>query len=195
MAGEAVQKKVGILDIRGTSFRLRPIPLTQVRTFAIGELSLSDQPDLNPDDPKVEQNVKQRLKEEVDLLIHRAKRKSKELIREARRCGNIVAGAAEYPLENQLRKPQEVLVRLKVEHAGFSAVNNQRFGAGFVGQAANTVSATLLQSERRIRYCTHPIQSLRMISCSFNEKRPKLDDRGRSRHRTLRRLLLRLWKK
>jgi double-strand break repair protein MRE11 len=140
VAGESVRKKIGLLDIRGTNFRLRPIPLTQVRTFAMGEISLAEYQSLNPDDPKVEEKVKQVLKEEVELLIHQAKQKSRDLLKEARKHGNLVAGATEYPLMNHLRKPQEVLVRLKVEHAGFSAVNNHRFGAGFVGEIANTVS-------------------------------------------------------
>ena len=140
VAGESVQKKIGLLDIRGTNFRLRPIPLTQVRTFAMGEVSLAEHQGLNPNDTKVEEKVKQVLKEEVQLLLHQAKQKARELVKEARKHGNLVAGAAEYPLENHLRKPQEVLVRLKVEYAGFSAVNNHRFGANFVGEIANTVS-------------------------------------------------------
>jgi len=140
VVGESVPKKIGLLDIRGTNFRLRPIPLTQVRTFAMGEVSLAEYQSLNPDDPKVEEKVKQVLKEEVELLIHQAKQKARDLLKEARKHGNLVAGATEYPLENRLRKPQEVLVRLKVEHAGFSAVNNHRFGASFVGEIANTVS-------------------------------------------------------
>jgi double-strand break repair protein MRE11 len=140
VAGESVQKKIGLLDIRGTNFRLRPIPLTQVRTFAMGEVSLAEHQGLNPNDTKVEEKVKQVLKEEVQLLLHQAKQKARELVKEARKHGNLVAGAAEYPLENRLRKPQEVLVRLKVEYAGFSAVNNHRFGANFVGEIANTVS-------------------------------------------------------
>jgi len=54
VVGESVPKKIGLLDIRGTNFRLRPIPLTQVRTFAMGEVSLAEYQSLNPDDPKVE---------------------------------------------------------------------------------------------------------------------------------------------
>jgi len=139
VAGESVRKSIGLLDIRGTNFRLRPIPLTQVRTFALGEVSLADHRALDPDDPKVDEKVLQVLKEEVELLIHQAKQNARDLLSEARKSGNMVPGSTEYPLENRLRKPQEVLVRLKVEHSGFSALNNQRFGAGFVGNIANTV--------------------------------------------------------
>ena len=139
VAGEAVRKQVGILDIRGSSFRLRPIPLTQVRTFVMGEFSLQEQLNLDPDDPKIEQKIKRILKEQVELLIHQAKGKARDLKRAAKDNGNLVAQATEYPLSNELEKPDEVIVRLKVEHSGFSALNNQRFGAQFVGQVANPV--------------------------------------------------------
>ena len=37
-AGESRRKQVGILDIRGSQFRLNPIPLGSVRSFALGEV-------------------------------------------------------------------------------------------------------------------------------------------------------------
>lgn len=33
-----------------------------------------------------------------------------------------------------IKNPERVLVRLKVEHTGFTTLNNQRFGSQFVGQ-------------------------------------------------------------
>ena len=33
-----------------------------------------------------------------------------------------------------LQYPEQVLVRLKVEHSGFTTLNNQRFGSRFVGE-------------------------------------------------------------
>lgn len=141
VAGEAVTKHIGILDIRGQAFRLRPIPLTQVRTFVVGEISLQEQRNLDPDDPKIEQKVKQLLQEQVELLIHQAKRKRQELQTNAKQNSNVIALAAEHPLANKMAKPDEVLVRLKVEHSGFSVLNNQRFGAQFIGQVANPVSS------------------------------------------------------
>ncbi len=41
-----------------------------------------------------------------------------------------------------LKNPEKVLVRLKVEHSGFTTLNNQRFGSKFVGQVVS------------IRFCT-----------------------------------------
>ena len=36
-----------------------------------------------------------------------------------------------------LQNPEHVLVRLKVEHSGFTTLNNQRFGSRFVGEVVS----------------------------------------------------------
>ncbi len=38
-----------------------------------------------------------------------------------------------------LQNPDQVLVRLKVEHSGFTTLNNQRFGSRFVGEVVSLV--------------------------------------------------------
>eukprot|EP00804_Cyclotella_cryptica_P029921 CCRYP_017825-RA/>CCRYP_017825-RA protein AED:0.49 eAED:0.29 QI:0/0/0/1/1/1/2/0/96 len=43
-----------------------------------------------------------------------------------------------------LHYPGQVLVRLKVEHSGFTTMSNQRFGSRFVGEAL--LSVTPVQS-------------------------------------------------
>jgi double-strand break repair protein MRE11 len=144
--GEAERKHIGILDVRGQQFRLLPIPLTQVRSFLLGDLSLTQQRRLDPEDPKVEQKVSKILEEKVRVLIHDAREKTQELLEAAKKAGNVLAGMLlddeddEFPLKNRVDKPDEVLVRLKVEHSGFSTLNNQRFGAKFIGEVANPVS-------------------------------------------------------
>lgn len=40
----------------------------------------------------------------------------------------------------QIKDPERVLVRLKVEHSGFPTLNNQRFGSQFVGQVVSLFS-------------------------------------------------------
>jgi double-strand break repair protein MRE11 len=144
-AGEAERKHIGILDVRGQQFRLLPIPLTQVRSFMLGDLSLTQQRRLDPEDPKVEQKVSKILEEKVRVLIHDAREKTQELLEAAKKAGNVLAGMLlddeddDFPLKNRVDKPDEVLVRLKVEHSGFSTLNNQRFGAKFIGEVANPV--------------------------------------------------------
>ena len=36
-----------------------------------------------------------------------------------------------------IKNPEQVLVRLKVEHSGFTTLNNQRFGSRFVGEVVS----------------------------------------------------------
>jgi double-strand break repair protein MRE11 len=155
VAGEAVCKKVGLLDVKGTNFRLIPIPLTQVRSFVMGTVDLAKVPKLDPDDPKVDTKVSKVLEDKVRVLILNAQEKREELVSAAKEAGNVLAnhllGGVEgeeggnsttpiFPLKHTLNKVEEVLVRLKVDHTGFSVMNNQRFGAKFIGQVANPVS-------------------------------------------------------
>lgn len=138
-AGEAVRKQVGILDINGNQFRLKPIPLTQVRAFMMGEVSLGGLPELDPEDSKIDIKITRILEEEVKQLVFEARRKREDLINDCQKLGNHIENL-ENSVQYMLQKPTEVLVRLKVEHSGFSTLNNQRFGAKFVGDVANPVS-------------------------------------------------------
>ena len=139
--GEAERKQIGVLDIRNQAFRLKTIPLTNVRTFVIGEVSLSQQRRLDPEDPKVESKMTQFLEDKVRMLVHDAQEKRQDLEEAAKKEGNEVALAESNPLQYSLEKPDEVLVRVKVEHSKFSTLNNQRFGAKFMEcGVANPVS-------------------------------------------------------
>ena len=166
---ESVRKKIGLLDVREGQFRLTSVPLTQVRSFVVSTVRLAEVPRLDPDDPKVDAKVSKVLEEKVRVLIHDAREKQQELLRDAKVGGNGLARycdksdtggtVGEIPLQHTLHKENEVLVRLKVDHTGFASVNNQRFGAKFVGEVANPVSlAFLLLSmmttcQRRNRPC------------------------------------------
>lgn len=147
--GEAVRKQVGLLEIKYNQFRLKSIPLTQVRSFVMGEVSLQDRRStLDPEDPKIDKKITAFLEEEVNVLKHEAIDKYQNLLRDAAAAGNA---ADTEKLKYKLQKPEEVLVRLKVEHSGYSTLNNQRFGAKFVGALANPV---------RIFYLVHFQQDL-----------------------------------
>jgi double-strand break repair protein MRE11 len=135
--GEAARKKVGILDIKGKNFRLHPVPLTQVRSFVMTELSLREnRANLDPEDPKVDGKVTKLLEEEVQLMVLQARDKAKEILAEAREAGSD-AGDDSSMIKYKVQRPDEVLVRLRVDHVGFSTLNNQRFGAKFLGDVAN----------------------------------------------------------
>ena len=63
---------MGILDVRGQQFRLKPVPLESVRSFALGDASLSqwvENGKLDREDPKVEERMSDLLAEEVEKLV------------------------------------------------------------------------------------------------------------------------------
>jgi double-strand break repair protein MRE11 len=100
---------------------------------------LAEQSSLDPDDIRVDKKVNEVLDESVKVLIHDAREKIKENLQNAEEKGNVLATMKDLPLKYTLQKPDEVLVRLNVDHSGFSVLNNQRFGAKFVGDVANPV--------------------------------------------------------
>jgi double-strand break repair protein MRE11 len=107
----------------------------------MGEVSLQAKKELDPEDPKIDDKVTKVLVEETRYLVYEAREKLKELRADAKELGNDPT-KIERSIKYKLEKPEQVLVRLKVEHSGFSTLNNQRFGSTFVGEVANPVSET-----------------------------------------------------
>jgi len=142
--GEASPKHVGILDIRGPQFRMSSVPLKQVRRFAVGSIVLKDHSHgLDVEDPHIDEAMSKLLEEEVDRLVEEAR----ALLVQENVDGDSgledddrdeeSRGGAVKRKRFKVEKPQQVLVRLKVEHSGFSTLNNQRFGSRFVKEVAN----------------------------------------------------------
>ena len=151
--GEAVMKQVAILDIREGQFRMLPIPLSQVRTLQIADVSLSVKNDgntLGPEDPHVDDKMTQMLSDQVQFMMHEAREEMTERLQLAEQKGNIVASTLlkqrryksnirgnndggeskddDFPLRHRMQQPEQSLIRLRVEHSGFTVLNNQRFG-------------------------------------------------------------------
>lgn len=150
--GESLPKHVGVLDIRGSEFRLIPIPLMQVRSFAMGNICLAET-GLDNEDIRVDDAMGDILAKEVEKLIEEARKDSRLLKYKQQgqnnndndtRNGDHDRGDDENDagddnwlnkkLEFHVEKPERVLVRLKVEHSGFSTLHNQRFGSRFVNE-------------------------------------------------------------
>lgn len=144
-AGESIRKHVGFLDVRGSQFRMTKVPLLQVRTFLLGEVSLNGH-GLDPEHPKIDEQIAAFLETEVKVLIREGKEKRQELLLDAKAKGNDPEDQCD--LKYRLEKPDQILVRLKVEHSGFSTLNNQRFGARFVGLVANPVDILLFHRKK-----------------------------------------------
>lgn len=151
VAGEAVRKHVGVLDVKGRRYRMDAIPLTQVRAFVTADLSLKEHRlRLDPEDPKVDDKINALLEKEVKVAVRNARDRMNDVITEASAAGNLAAGD-DSPLRNRLEKPNEVLIRLRVEHSGFSTINNQRFGARFVGEVANATDILLFHRRKDMK--------------------------------------------
>lgn len=114
-----------------------------MHSFTRGELNLADVRGLDPDGVNVNKEVTEILDDRVRVLIHDAREQVKENLQNAKENGNVLAGMEQLPLKYTLQQPDSVLVRLSVDHSGFSVLNNQRFGAKFVGDVANPVSTSL----------------------------------------------------
>lgn len=112
--GEAKEKKVGVLQVQGQNFKWSTKKLKTVRPFIMEDIRLADLEHLDPEDPKIAQQIHDTLTQRVLQIIEEAK--------------------AEHEDE---QTPSLVLIRLRVEHTGFPLINPQRFGAQFVGKMAN----------------------------------------------------------
>lgn len=145
--GEAVRKKVGVLDIKSGNFRMHKVPLTQVRSFVTTEVVLKEQ-NLDPLDPKIDKKIGNLLEQQVRVLIVDAREKRKQLLEDAAEAGNDAN--QNDSLINMMQNPDQVLVRVRVDHSEFSSINNQRFGAQFVGDVANPSTVLLFSRKKAV---------------------------------------------
>ena len=135
---ESKPKQCGLLQIRGEEFRLTPLKLTCQRPFVVADVVLADEetlegPDAYDDDRDSAAAVADVLADKVETLI------------------NEISGKARPPRTKDMlcpmARPDQVLVRLRVDHTGFATINNAKFGGRFVGRVAN--AATILHFSRQ----------------------------------------------
>ena len=139
--GEAVKKQGGLLEIRGDNFRLTPNLISKVRGFAMDEISLTGQ-GLDAEDPKIDQKITKLLSKKVEELIETARENAEETREECEVQRQMLGDeVADYTPKYELTKPELVLVRLKVEHSGFSTLNNQRCVCGVMVIHSHTIIA------------------------------------------------------
>jgi double-strand break repair protein MRE11 len=132
-------KKFGILEIRGIKFRLKTHDFTQVRPFLFGEIKLQDMPQLDPQDPNVQEKVAAVLQKRIQSMIDEGREMSRA----------VEAGAQTLQLTNRVKEPSLILLRLRVEYEGFVSLNQQRFGALFVGKVANPSELLLFSKSKK----------------------------------------------
>ena len=133
-------KHMGLIEIKGRFFRMHPIPYTQIRPYLYSEIALSTIPDLNPNDSKIEDKIRSVLASRV-----------RHMIEEARQSSTAVAEAGSSQ-EYVIRRPEMVLVRLRVDHVGYPTINQQRFGTLFMDTIANPSSVLFFAKKKRETY-------------------------------------------
>ncbi|KAK9814095.1 hypothetical protein WJX72_000558 [[Myrmecia] bisecta] len=109
--GESKRKHVVLLEVLGEQFRTVKYPLESVRPFMYQQVVLSEQLELDPENP---QSITTFLEQKVESMIATANSR------------RVTGRTAMLPL-----------IRLKVDYSGFSTINAQRFGQKFVGNVAN----------------------------------------------------------
>lgn len=135
VVGEARPKNVCVLSVRAVpaathsasdcrhQFKLKPIPLTMVRPFLIEDVVLADIEELEASGAPSAEDINKVLAAKVEEMIEIAQRQAPPARFRDQTC--------------KLNHPEQVLIRLRVDHTGFDAVNVQRFGGQFVGKVAN----------------------------------------------------------
>lgn len=124
-------------EVKERKFRMKSIPFTEIRPFIYSEITLKDEKSLDPNHPKIEEKIQDFL----SLKVH-------NMIAEARKL------LVNYPLTGVSRKfrlfePSKVLIRLKVDHDDFPAINHQRFGGQFINEVSNPSELILLSKKRK----------------------------------------------
>lgn len=133
-------KHMGMVEVKGRFFRMQPIAYTQIRPFIYSDIALSSIPDLDVNDPKIEEKIKSVLCARVRHLIEEARKESDAV---------AVAGAN---FDFHVDKPENVLVRLRVDHNGYPTINQQRFGTAFLDVIANPSTVLLFAKKKKENY-------------------------------------------
>lgn len=100
------------------------------------DIKLSEQENLDPEDPDVLETMDEILSQEVEGMIETLR---KEWMKQPWR--------REQDREEDFPLP---LIRIRVDHTGFPKLNIQRFGAKFVGRVANPEDLLLHHKQRKI---------------------------------------------
>ncbi|KAK4533842.1 hypothetical protein CCYA_CCYA19G4724 [Cyanidiococcus yangmingshanensis] len=134
-AGEAIPKHIGLLEIRGTSWRWTPIPLQTVRPFHYEDMHLTRAThEAYRDATALERYLRDHIEQVLVKLGLEFDARQKQL------------GAERLP--DRLRLP---LIRLRVEYdEGFNPLSPVRFGRHFLGRVANASNIVVFHRRARM---------------------------------------------
>ena len=110
---------------------------SQCRPFLLKDINLSEIESLNALDTDIETKM-------TNLLLKEAKKAILECQEYAKKYNHGPQG-----MIFKAKEPSRVLVRLRVEHTGFSTINPQRFGAQFMTDVANPQNLLYFHKRRK----------------------------------------------
>jgi hypothetical protein len=135
-------KHMSFFEIKDRKFRLKPIKYYQMRQFLYDEISLKDFPELQNSGSKVEEIMKKVIYNKIMSMVREARSNLTET--------ENPEDDSQLPLVKcKILEPSKVLIRLKVDYEGFTAINHQRFGSQFVGEVANAGDILLMTKKRK----------------------------------------------
>ncbi|CAK7897529.1 double-strand break repair protein Mre11p [[Candida] anglica] len=135
--GEAKEKCVFVLNVKGGDYSLETIPLKTVRPFVMEEVSLKAEGILPG--PASKEDIISFLTERIEELIERANKMWIESNREEDDEDDEDDEEEDVEEDKTKSKAPLPLIRLRVEYSGGYEVGNpQRFSNRFVGKVANT---------------------------------------------------------
>eukprot|EP01036_Dinobryon_divergens_P028379 gene28380-37312_t len=132
-------KHMAFVEVREKKFRMKPIRFSQVRQFVYGELRLQDFEFLQPNNPKIDDQIKGVLTTKINEMILEGRNEVQE---------SLASDFRQQP-KFRIRDPHKVLVRLKVDYAGFTAINFPRFTSQFAADVSNAPSIILAAKKRK----------------------------------------------
>lgn len=140
-------KHMAYFEVKERKFRMKPVKFQQVRQFIYDEVCLKNYKELDPSNNRIEELIKEVLRKKVNEMI----KEGRNYLLEQEQQKNNEHDTYDDMIQTRftLTDPKKVLIRLKVDHEGFNAINHQRFGAQFIGEVANPAEVLLLTRKRQ----------------------------------------------
>jgi len=155
-------KHMACFEVKERKFRMKSIPFKQIRPFVYQEINLMDHRNLDANNPRIEEMIKDLLTTKVKEMIVEARgliasedtstttANANENVNAMETTDAISPTTASNSVAKyKIMDAKKVLIRLKVDFEGFPGINHQRFGAQFVGEVANPSEVLLIARKKR----------------------------------------------
>ncbi|KAK8809559.1 hypothetical protein WA158_000502 [Blastocystis sp. Blastoise] len=145
--GEATDKYVGILEIRGLKFKMNPIKLTSIRPLLYKYINLSEYLHVDPSVPAIKDSIETVLDSVLEGLLEESKAAVASIKKEREEEGYIDPLEEEEKENKTVFSEEEIqrrhinrqlpLIRLMVNFDPYIPISVQIYGAKYTGKVAN----------------------------------------------------------